>query len=173
MIEQHLKDLVDAKLAWCANRIFDLYSVNVEIKQIDYDLDGFNGGEADYINQRIRLHPVFLRNHTEDYIEQTVVHEFAHIANDILFPEDLSACTGNRKAHGKNWKHLMEVLGAKPRIGHHYNVEYLYARKKHRNYMCTCCNKDIKVSQVLHRRIMEGAKYFHNKCSTPIIFVGP
>lgn len=173
MIEQRLKNLVDAKLAWCADQIFDLYGVNVEIEQIDYDLNGLNGGEADYINKRIRLHPVFLRNHTEEYIEQTVVHEFAHLANDVLFPQDLSECTGNRKAHGKNWKNLMIALGAKPVIRHCYSLEHLRSKLKYRNYMCTCCGQDVKVSQIRHRRIMEGTKYFHGKCTTPIIFVGP
>lgn len=173
MIEQHLKDLVNTKISWCQDQIFDFYGVNVEVEQIDYDLNGLDAGQADYINRRIRLHPVFLQNNTKEYIEQTVVHEFAHIANDVLFPEDLSSCTGNRKAHGKNWKYLMEFLGAKPTVKHRYSLEHIHKKAKYRNYMCTCCAQDVKVSQIRHRRIMEGTKYYHSKCTTPIIFVGP
>lgn len=173
MIEQHLKDRVSAKLKWCQDEILKTFGRYVKINTVDYDLNGLNGGEADYINKRIRLHPVFLRNHTEEYIEQTVVHEFAHLANDVLFPQDLSECTGNRKAHGKNWKNLMIALGAKPLIHHRYSVEHINAKRKYRHYMCTCCEQDVKVSQIRHRRIMEGTQYYHGKCTTPIIFVGP
>ena len=172
-IDQKLKQLVDDKIVECQDKILALYGKYVSVHDIVYDLDGTTGGLADYTRKTIHLNPTFLKNHTTEYINQTVVHEFAHLANDILFPHDLSLAKGKRKSHGLNWKMLMTKLGVKPLIHHHYNIEHVHAKKKYRNYMCSCCNADIKVSQIRHRRIMEGTKYYHNKCTTPVIFVGP
>ena len=172
-IDPKLQQLVNAKIIECQDKILELYGKYVPVYGIIYNLDGTTGGLADYTRKTIYLNPTFLKNHTDDYVNQTVVHEFAHLANDVLFPHDLSLASGKRKSHGKNWKSLMINLGVEPRIHHHYNIEHVHAKKKYRNYMCTCCNADIKVSQIRHRRIMEGIQYIHNQCNAPIIFVGP
>lgn len=170
----NLKEQVEAKIKWCQDEIFRLYGKHVPVNEIVYDLDGKVGGEADYTRGLIRLHPIWLEQYKEVYINRTVVHEFAHLAHDILVPSDLSKARGNRKAHGKNWKSIMVALGASPEQYHNYSLEHIHSKQKYRNYMCTCCETTIQVSQIRHRRIIENRQtYYHTKCDAPIIFVGP
>lgn len=173
MVSEQLMQSVHNKIVECQDKILALYGRYVRINNVVFNLDGTTAGLADYTRDIIYLNPTFLKNHTNEYINQTVVHEFAHIANNVLCPQDLSLAKGKRKSHGKNWKKLMEVLGAQPRVHHNYSIEHIHAKKTYRNYMCTCCGADIKMSQIRHRRVMQGVKYYHAKCTTPVIFVGP
>lgn len=172
MVNKTIKDRVDAKIEWCKKQIFERYGKKVRIRSVSYTLKGRHAGQADYINGHIYFNAHFLNAHTDHFIENVVVHEFAHVAHEVLHPEDLSQTTGYRKGHGKNWKRIMRELGAEPNTYHNYDISHLM---KNVSYMCTCCGETLKVNQDIHSKVLRNPKKYkleHIECSSPLIFVG-
>jgi|TARA_B110001454_G_scaffold192238_1_gene192413 SprT protein len=80
---------------------------------IKYDLKGKCGGQAIWPNI-IRVNLPLLFNNEEDYLEQTIGHEYAHLLNDKLWG------LGQTKDHGTEWKSVMVSFDLEPKRCHNY-----------------------------------------------------
>jgi predicted SprT family Zn-dependent metalloprotease len=88
--------------------IYGVVIPNVEVK---YDLAGTRvaGMAVTIVEQQkfiMHLHEAALLEYSENYIEETVVHEFAHLVQDLVW--------GETRSHGREWKNVMKSFGAKP-----------------------------------------------------------
>lgn len=175
MISKELKAKVMKKLKECAKTIRTHYDFNIDMPEVRYDLKGKAAGQAAVSGKYIRLHPIFLSHYEDEYINDTVVHEYAHIVQTMLFPETTYKAVGRMEAHGTKWKEIMRVLGVEPTRCHSYSMSVLNDHTgKYRKYMCTCCNKDFLLSPRRHNKVMKKiTSYSHAACNAPIIFVGP
>jgi predicted SprT family Zn-dependent metalloprotease len=92
--------------------------------EIRYNIRNTNGGEAWHQQNLIRLNLTFLVENEEDFLEQTVPHEVAHLVAHAVY--DSKPMNGKKvRPHGPEWKEVCGVLGIKPRVKHTYNLTSL------------------------------------------------
>ena len=82
---------------------------------IKYDLRGQVGGMACPPNI-IRINLPLLFNNEEDYVLQTIGHEYAHLLTDKVFKDIYT------KPHGQEWKSVMVSFNLKPIRCHNYDT---------------------------------------------------
>ena len=80
---------------------------------IKYNLKGSVGGMACYPNI-IRVNLPLLFNNEEDYLLQTIGHEYAHLLTDKVYKEIFT------KPHGTEWKDIMVSFDLEPKRCHNY-----------------------------------------------------
>lgn len=140
---------VERKLAECA----DMLNYAYPLPTVSYDLRGKVAGYAHYSKNHIQLNVDMLHNNYDDMINQTLPHEFAHIASYKFYG---SKGTG----HGTYWKHTMRRLGLEPERCHQYKVELQRVHKKY-EYECACGTKMLGGTR--HKRHLAGTRY---RCMT-------
>jgi SprT protein len=100
-----------------------------------------------------------LSNNFDSFIEDIVVHEVAHYLTDRLHG---LVMRGKRVSHhGKEWKYMMRVLGAKTiKRCHSYRVDEI-SHKKVKKFRYSCgCNTEHIISTVTHNRIHRGERSY-------------
>lgn len=128
-----------------------------------YDITGRLGGEALTVSRVIRLNPAYLNAYTDDYITNIVAHEWAHIVNEYLHGPLV-------KAHGNEWRAIMEKLGLVPDRCHSYkNTPGMKVRVKHKVF-CPTCKTDVLVGSNVHGKISAGHEYTHIECGGLLTF---
>jgi len=109
----------------------------------------------------IKLHGKALETY-EDFIEDTVVHEFAHIIQFTNFP--------SAKPHGKTFKKLCRLFGGKQDTTHKYDLKALSPNKikkfKH-IYHCNCMEHEI--SPLIHGRMLKGQVRSCRNCKSNLV----
>ena len=120
-----------------------------KMPRIEYTLKGKVAGYAYTHRNKIDLHPEFLSKYKDDYISQTVVHEYAHLAAYRLNPRGA--------IHGDTFMSMMRLLGAREEIYHFYSQEGI-------NHHWKC---DHGVSMMLgviqHKRALKHMKSHNGK----------
>lgn len=103
----------------CVDRILECHALvptNMKAPTLSFDLRGTTAGQAFPAKHHIRLNGQLLNENTERFIEQTVGHEWAHLAAAHLHGHKI-------QGHGKEWKSLMVRLGLKPERCHTYDTQ--------------------------------------------------
>lgn len=170
MTFSELKTLVDQKIAKLQKTMYEVFGVCVEDLKITYDLNATTtAGRAGYAPlydnpYYMRLHPAALMEYGEDYINSTVVHEFAHLVRYRVFPEE-------NCHHGDRWKMIMYTFGAVPNTTCDYDLEgaiekhsetlakeglKLRKQRKQKTYTYTCGCFNHILSATKHNRIQSG-----------------
>lgn len=169
MVTNELKTKVNTKIEECRKIIKNHYGQDVKPGKISFTARGTVGGTTNPSTYEIRLNPVFLNHYKDVFINDTVVHEYAHVATLKLHPD--------ATPHGKEWKKMMRLLGVEATRCHSYDNELIYEKKETRSYICTCCYEVFDIQQEVHKKIMSNGKLHkatHDKCGkAPAIFVGP
>ncbi len=150
------------KLAELRIKVRKYYGVEID-PEIFFDLRGMAAGQANYRENKIRLNRELLEKYENDFIEQTVPHEYAHLVAYQKFG-------GRIRPHGKEWRSVMQALGAEPRRTHNYQVSPARTCRRFL-YQCNCPGKDYQLTSIRHNRIKRGSHYFCSKCKGPLIFV--
>jgi len=115
-------------------------------------------GEAWLHKWMIRFNIRAYRPNPAKYLNQTVVHECAHLIAYALNPRN----TG----HGKGWQEVMKRLGAEPKRCSAYRLEL----KPHEfRYVCKC-NFEHVVSRRTHKKIQAGDKYVCSNCKAFLVY---
>lgn len=167
-MDKVLQNKVEARIDDCLEFAKHKYGLSLPRPQVTYNLSGRCAGRAYYWLWKIEINTEILKNNEEDYLRNTVPHEFAHLLTDQLYGE-------NVKPHGREWKNVMRAMSI---IGvndvyarHNYDTSSLDVRRK-RRYIYTCsCNKEIVIGPTRHRRHQETGRYFCRKCGDTIQYV--
>lgn len=157
-VSAELKKRVNDRIDWCAKKL----GVNLPTPSIKYDINSARiAGTAQYSTNTIRLNPVFLNAHTEQFIKQTVAHEYAHLAAQKKYGAFI-------EAHGAEWKREMRNLGIPPSRCHQYTVpKGVKAGKQTVKFdlVCAKCNTVMQVGAKTRNNILTGrSSYTHSKC---------
>jgi SprT protein len=92
----------------------------------------------------------------KDTFSNTVIHEVAHIVTHHRYP-----CA---KPHGREFMHVMAVLGGNPGRCHSYNVSSVKQKKTmtYVVYTCKCENgtKQHNITPRMHSKITSGYRWF-------------
>lgn len=169
-----MKAVVLKKVEMLQAQAEKVYGCRVPNVQIKYDLNTIRlGGQAvtnPHTNLfKMRLHPAALAYYGEEYVERTVVHEFAHLVQRQNYPMS--------KPHGKEWKSVMRNLGVEPSRCHSYDLEKALkacgskptGRKvKTFTYKCNC--QEHQLTAIRHNRVVKGTQTYHcKKCKTTLV----
>lgn len=103
----------------CVDRIVQCHSlVNTTMASptVSFDLRGTTAGQAYPGKNHIRLNGQLLNENIDDFIEQTVGHEWAHLAAANLHGQKI-------RSHGPEWKRVMQRLGLDPARCHTYTTK--------------------------------------------------
>ena len=150
-----LKAKVLEKLEQLRAQAVHLYSINV-IPEVLFDLRGQAAGQANYRANRLRFNYELLKSYKDEFVGQTVPHEFAHLVAYRIFGNCI-------KPHGAEWKSVMVELGAPPTRTHNYAVSPSRKLKKFL-YRCNCKGASYELTSIRHNRIQRGQIYICRKC---------
>lgn len=103
----------------CVARIVQCHSMvktTMASPTISFDLRGTTAGQAYPGKNHIRLNGQLLNENTDHFIEQTVGHEWAHLAAANLHGHKI-------RSHGPEWKAVMHKLGLDAARCHAYTTQ--------------------------------------------------
>ena len=172
-VTKEIRDRVNAKLVESIATIKRHYGVDVKMPVVHYKKGGSTAGVADYSKWIVDFNPVLLMENVDDFIDRTVPHELAHLANHIIYPESHArdlVWTGRgykrtkRDVHGDNWQEIMRVLGGPTTRCHQYDTTSVKREKPKYAYMCSCCKERLDVGPKVNANIQRGKTYHHNGC---------
>lgn len=169
-----LKARVTAKINECVTKINTKHNINMPTVHVRYDINsGRLGGEARLYENTVRVNPVFLNAHTEEYINQTIPHEVAHLGVHQVYRVGRGQVVD---AHGHQWKNMMvNVLGIPADRCHSMTVPEgvrVGKPKPKYNYTCSGCNAVVVVGPKHHAKIQAGHHMWHKSCgsSTRLVY---
>ena len=130
--------------------------------KIEMDLTGKCAGLYCSVNNLIRFNFNLLMENKQDFINETIAHEVAHLVTHVI---DRSS-----KPHGSTWRAIMKLFGiANPGIYHEYDVAPVKRQKKPYLYKCNCQEHHFTTRK--HRNVMNGAQYSCIYCKSRCQFV--
>jgi SprT protein len=128
-----------------------------------FDLQGRIAGQA-WGNYKIRLNIDLLVHNWEEFMQDTIPHEVAHLVQKVLYPYD--------KSHGRGWKSIMRGFGCNPKRTHNMDLSCTKVRRQARvEASCAHCGKEIKLTTTRAKRLMNGRRYFHPACGPKGVIV--
>lgn len=179
VVPSYIQDRVQNRLSALHDIAVNAYrDKTIKLPEVRYDVTGRVAGYA-HTDRLVRFNSILLMENTDDFIERTVRHEFAHCVDFTINGNCYQrSSTGNRwSVHGKSWQNVMRVLGDKyPTRCHSYDTFNASGSKTRFVYICPTCNTPIRLSRVIHERIQSRNQRRYHRCgrgetaSQPIIF---
>ena len=167
MITTAIKQKVTDKLKACIAIANKRYGIDVKFPNVVYQKRGTTAGTANYRTWTIDLNPVLLVENLDDFIEDTVPHELAHLVTNMVYPHAHKRVYGQKRSpHGSEWQSVMRVLGANPSRCHSYDTSNARTRTKASyDYKCNCCGQVIKLGPKRHAQEQrQPGWYNHGGC---------
>ena len=114
----------------------------------------------------IRFNPWLFAKYFDDNLHSTVPHEVAHYLCDCLYGLRMI------RPHGREWRALMQLLGAAPQTRHAYDLQGVPQRRQQRfTYRCAC--RSYALGPQRHRRIVSGLGYYQCRhCAAKLTYAG-
>jgi len=102
--------------------------------EITFRASGTRAGTAFLHQNRINFNRILLHHYPDEYLNDIVPHEVAHIVVHTLF--------GRVKPHGKEWQLVMlTVFGREPAVTHTLDISVL--KRKTWHYRCGCSTHEL------------------------------
>ena len=163
-VPEAIKKRINLKVDECLKKAHAHYAgVTFSTPYIDYTLRGTVGGMADLTNWKVLVNSILLMENLEDYIENTIPHEVAHLVDYKVHGTQYKG--HKRTVHGYSWQSVMRLFGCDPSRCHSYDVSRAQVKKKAKfHYKCLGCDKDFFVGPVRHKKMLGGKKYFCTSC---------
>lgn len=122
----------------------------------------------------LRLNPMLLNELKEDYINQVVVHEYAHATADLVYGRGV----GNwmMKPHGREFKHICALFGISGRattsIAKGSKAMAASGQRRGKQpriaYVCGCDDKVHEITKTRHNKVLRGSTYRCRTCGEHI-----
>jgi SprT protein len=189
MLTQAQKQQILDKINACYDTCDAHYNRTFKRPTTRFDLTGTTAGTADPRGHVLRFQPVLAAGHWDDFLNNTVPHEVAHlvdydvnnkleaqmqarmaaIQNQAIFGNwGRRARRPKRDIHGDSWRAVMRVLGINYAARcHQYDTSQVARRKARHEYRCTC-GETLSVGPKHHNAILRGARITHKTCRTVI-----
>ena len=125
---------------------------------IEFKRNGTVGGHC-YISSDLKKRELMFQldlaeNHPDHYMT-TVYHEVAHYIQFLVYATKNGRLVHNIKAHGREWKFVMEQVYKLPATRcHSYDTNSTVTKRELRHtYGCACEGKTFKLSTTMHNRL--------------------
>jgi SprT protein len=155
-----LKECLKVKANIYYKMALEHYTILEEVKPLNFtfDLKGRTAGRAWYATNTIQINLQLARDNFNDFMEQTIPHEVAHIIARKVYGTLI-------KPHGRQWKSVMLFFGCNPARCHDYDTQ---AARKTKRYFYNCeCGKKLylkrKTAAYINNGNGNGSGY---KCKT-------
>lgn len=159
---RHLKMQAQRRLKQCHEVAQAHFGRHFVFPEISFDLRGMKAGVA-YLQQNLlKFNPVLLQENPQEFIQQVVPHELAHLLVYQLY--------GRVKPHGKEWQGIMrELFGLPPDTCHQFDIRSVQGETF--AYACQC--QVHHLSKRRHLRIQRDQReYICRKCQETLRFTG-
>jgi len=131
-------------------------------------------GTCEYIQGSciLNLNENLLNEYKDIYINEVVVHEFAHA---VIFNLYKGGYNGYKKImpHGKEFKAVCSHFGivgrATTNLFKNSTTRLKSSNRQYYTYNCGC-NDNHEISSTIHNRISRGAIYTCKRCKKPLMF---
>lgn len=153
-VQDVLQKYIDIANRIVPSKTFGMPEINIkEMGKVAGNANGFTTE-----NGIINLCRTLLADNEEEFIKDTIPHEFAHIVVHKVY--------GRRaKPHGKEWKNVMRHFGCEPKTYHNMDVDkaLLMNGQKTRAqtrpfvYICPTCDKEYNMTPQMHKKIRLGS----------------
>ena len=161
-VMNHIYDILDK-----ADKIYPGNGFSTLVTPVTYRTDmKTTAGFAYPSLKRIELNATIFLANIENFFDDTIPHELAHILTRMLYPTA-------KQSHGPEWKSVMRNLGFSPTRCHSYDVTSINRdNAKLSRYTCQCNDgtKEFFLSKILHNKINKGHFRICVTCKTRIIF---
>lgn len=152
----------------CIRQLGELLDHRLEPVPVSFALRGRAAGmyRVQRGERQIRYNPYIFAKYLADNLANTVPHEVAHYATDVLYG------LHNIRPHGAEWRAVMQLLGAAPVVTCRYDLSGIPLRRQRRfRYRCACSTHAITSAR--HNRVVSGrVRYFCKHCRTALAFAG-
>lgn len=142
-------------------RVFPLPAIRFDLKGSAAGMYRIRDGERE-----IRFNPWVFARDLDGHLASTVPHEAAHYVVDVLH--------GLRRVrpHGREWREIMQLLGAEARATGGYDLQGVPVRRLRRyEYACACAAH--RLTSIRHRRIQERRRrYYCHNCHAELVYTG-
>ena len=124
--------------------------------QVAFDLRGQAAGQAVWRAGQpplLRFNLAIARHYGDDFVNETVAHEVAHVV--------ARHCHPGGRPHGREWRAVMRQFGIRePRRCHDYR-DGSEAVRRQRRWLYECSCRMHQLSTTRHRRIQAGLTVYH------------
>lgn len=129
---------------------------------VELDLRGQRAGVAYLCRNQLRFNGQMYRDHSEDFLQQTVPHEVAHLLAHLIYGPMI-------KPHGPEWRALMTELYQLPaKRCHDYPV-----KRRGASYYYRCgCTDDLPFTAQRHALVRRGRQYQCRRCGSLLHYTG-
>ncbi|MCW8108659.1 SprT family zinc-dependent metalloprotease [Alteromonas ponticola] len=166
-------DLVHQRSSQLVHQASKYFQQSFPAPTISFRRSGKNAGTAFLQQNRINLHPVLLKENWQEYFDQVIPHEIAHLIVFQHFGLQRVIKTGlfrkqsvTVKPHGEEWQHVMKtVFGAEAHTTHSLDTSSLQIKTF--AYRCQC--QKVELTQRRHNRICKGTTYRCRRCKEDLI----
>ena len=150
-------------LEHCYQRAEQHFGRRFERPRVTLDLRGQKAGVAYLYRNLLRFNAQMYRDHRDDFLQQTVPHEAAHLIAHALYGERI-------RPHGPEWQGLMTGLfGLPARRCHDYPVP----QRRGPRYLYRCgCPEHIPFTPQRHALVRRGRRYQCRRCGDLLHFTG-
>lgn len=132
--------------------------------EISFKLRGLKAGVAHLTENKLRFNLQLYRENREDFLQQTVAHEVAHMIAHQLFGPGI-------QPHGEQWQLIMRgVFELPPHRCHSYDVQRRPVSRF--IYRCSCPDGDFPFSAQRHALVAKGRRYYCRRCKATLQFSG-
>ena len=119
ILNQEIKDKVILAVDRYCSLASELYGISLIVPVLHFDLRGTDAAVARPQRNLIKFNPILLQSNLQDYLNNTIPHEVAHLVSYIRNGWVMSS-KGGLSFHGEHWKSIMRDFGCEPLVYHKY-----------------------------------------------------
>lgn len=169
-VSDELQLRIQHRIVECISIIERKFKKRIPSPRVSYDVVGTVSAKANCAKWMVRLNPVLLVQNVELFIAETVPHEVAHLATDMLFPHahrpvQVGTKKPKRQVHGKHWAEIMTALGVPANATHEYDLSSVRPERTRYVYQCNLCERRIPLGPRRHSALRKNPSEYHCKCS--------
>lgn len=154
-----LQEAILHKIESCIYMAEIKLGITQPMPSVNFDLKGTTGGTANVFTNTISVNRILFLENVNEYIEKIIPHEVSHLVAFKKFGMNI-------RAHGKEFKYVMRMLGVTPFRCHTLNAQNARVRKvKRYAYECVHCQTNLLLTSHQHNKQLANRNAFkHTKC---------
>ena len=115
-----MKERATRKVWQVLEELNEEYNAEFDFPKLEWVVCGTTAGRAWLQQWRIQLNEQLCKENTEDFMNDTIPHEVAHLVAYKVFGDD---------GHGEGWRSVMRALGLNPTRCHDYNTRNVNGKR--------------------------------------------